>query len=191
MLITPATKRNLYDKTSFFKSRDRVKMDTILEVTGASVFTGARTQTGAMTCASTIIRQGANGQKATLTHATLSQNIVGSSGEGTGTITLTNLIPAGSLVLGITGRVTTILAGGLATFSVGLTTGSDTDNFATGIAVAAGTTFNSLVNSDSDSLFPQIFTAANSVTLTANTSNISTGVLRIDVHYISLTPETS
>ena len=43
------------------------------------------------------------------------------AGKGTATIAITNAIPAGSLVLGVDARVTTVLAGsdGLATFDIG------------------------------------------------------------------------
>ena len=70
------------------------------------------------------------------------------TGKGTATILITNAIPAGSLVLGVDARVTTILAGsdGLATFDIGYDRASgipaadDTDAFGVAVAVAATTT---------------------------------------------------
>lgn len=186
MRLSPTKKAS---KVNYTQSRDRVKVEGNLEVTGTSTLTGATTQTGALTCASTISKTGANGQALTLKQATLHQNIATASGAGSGTITLTGLIPAGALVLGIDGRVTTILAGGLATFSVGVS--GSTDRFATGVLVAAGTTFSMLTGAKSTFYFPQIYVSATDVLLTANTSNLSTGYLRITVHYLDLTAATS
>jgi hypothetical protein len=182
-------------KTSKIKynlNKDRVKVEGILEVTGASTLTGATTQTGALTCAGNIIKTGANGQLTTVKQATLHVNMATATGVGTGTITLTELIPAGALLLGITARVTTILAGAaLTTFSIGCSTPNDTDRFGTGIAIAAGTTVNSLTASASNFLWAQIYTTAPVMVLTAAAGVISTGYLRITAHYIDLTPATS
>lgn len=180
------------NKLAYNLNKDRVKIEGILEVTGASTLTGATTQTGALTCTGNIIKTGANGQLTTVKQASLVVNMATATGTGGITITLPELIPAGALLLGITARVTTIIAGaGLSTFSIGCSTPNDTDRFATGVLVAAGTTVNSLTASASNFLWAQIYTTAPVVVLTGNAGIFSTGILRITAHYIDLTPATS
>lgn len=187
MRLSPTTKAS---KVNYTQSRDRVKVEGNLEVTGTSTHTGATTQTGALTCASTIAKTGANGQTLTQKQVTLSQDMSTASGVGTATITLAGLIPAGFLLAAVDARVTTILAGAsLTTFSIGVT--GDTDRFATTVALAAGTTVNSLTASASDSRSPLDYVSATDVLLTAAVGVISTGVLRITLHGWTLTPATS
>lgn len=174
-------------KTSKIKynlNKDRVKVEGILEVTGASTLTGATTQTGAMTCAGNIIKTGANGQLTTILQATTT------TGAMTGTtVTLTNLIPAGSLVLGVTARVLTSITGPTS-WQLGIT--SHTDRFGTTLALTAGTTVNSVVSGEADMLFPHYYTSATSVLLTrGSATDFTAGNVRVTVHYISLTPATS
>ena len=107
--------------------------------------------------------------------------------SGAAPATATNLIPAGSLVIGVDARVTTILAGtGLTTWSLG--DGSDADRWATGKALAAGTT---VTLADATINAPPIYAAATSVVLTAAAGQFDSGVVRLTVHYLSLTAATS
>lgn len=123
----------------------------------------------------------ANGQAITVAQATVSSGAITSGA----TKTLTNLIPANSLVLGVTVRVTTLITGAT---SIAIGDGTDADRWGTGIAVAAGTTTNV---SDFTIAGPVYYGAATSVVLTAAGSDFTAGVVRATVHYIALTPATS
>ena len=101
------------------------------------------------------------------------------------TYTFTNLIPAGSLVVGVTIRVNTLITGAT---SISIGDGTDADRWGAGIAVAAGTT-TTLANATITT--PPIYAAATSVVLTAAGSDFTAGVVRATVHYISLTAATS
>lgn len=196
-----AAKINLLDKSSRTKWEfaDAVDCESTLGVDGTATLNGALNVTGAAGFSSTvtatgassnIVRTGANGQSIAFKQATVSSNMATATGTGTGTITLTGLIPAGALVLCVDARVTTILAGAsLNTWSLGVT--GDTDRFATGVALAANTTVNSLTGSASNFLWAQIYTAATDVLLTAGAGVFSTGILRVTIHYIDCTPATS
>jgi hypothetical protein len=126
---------------------------------------------------------GANLQAATWQQATASVTC----NSGTGTCTSSNLIPAGSLVIGVTARVTTILAGaGLTTWTLG--DGSDADRWGATLALAAGTTV-TLANTTITTV--PLYAAATNVVLTAAAGQFDSGVVRLTVHYISLTAPTS
>ena len=92
--------------------------------------------------------------------------------------TFTSLIPAGVRLLGVSGRVTTLVTGATS-FHVG--DGSDADRFSASVAPALGTTFS-----------PQGATAdpggwsaaAGNVVLTAVGGNFSAGKVRACAHYI-------
>ena len=110
----------------------------------------------------------------------------GCTGKGTGTITTTIQIPAGSLVLGVTARVTTILAGSdaIATWNLGYA-GAPTA-WGAALALAAGTT-TSIANFTYTS--PAHFTTATALTLTGTAGKIiDSGVVKLAIHYLSLTP---
>lgn len=127
--------------------------------------------------------EGANTQRATWQQATVAVTC----NSGGATCTATNLIPAGSLVIGVDARVTTILAGvGLTTWKIG--DGSDDDRWGATLALAAGTTV-TLANATITSV--PIYAAATSVVLTAAAGQFDSGVVRITVHYISLTAAAS
>jgi hypothetical protein len=123
-----------------------------------------------------------------ITNGKVTIDMATATGTGTGSITSPNTaIPAGSLVLGVTARVTTILAGaGLTTFSIG--DGTDADRWGTGIAIAAGTTVGAANITISS---PVYYTAATSIVLTAAAGVFSTGVLAVTVHYLSFTAQSA
>lgn len=126
---------------------------------------------------------GPNGSATNVRKAMVSQSTTG----GLGTVTATNLIPAGSLVIGVDARVTTVIVGaGMTSFSIG--DGSDADRWGTGILLAAGTTV-TLANATINAA--PIYAAATSVVLTANAGQFDSGVIRLTVHYLSLTAATS
>lgn len=127
---------------------------------------------------------GANAQRVNISQATTSLT----TNSGIGTATATNLIPAGSLVVGVSVRVTTTIsgAGGLTSMSIG--DGSDADRWGAAIALASGTT-TTLANATISTA--PIYAAATSVVLTANAGQFDAGVIRITVHYLSLTAPSS
>lgn len=122
----------------------------------------------------------ANGQASGLKHATVA--VTCSSGA---TCTAANLIPAGSMVVGVSVRVTTLITGAT---SISVGDGTDPDRWGAGIAVAAGTT-TGIANFTIAS--PIYYAAATGVVLTAAGSDFTAGVIRITVHYWDLTAATS
>jgi hypothetical protein len=95
------------------------------------------------------------------------------------TVTATDLIPAGSIVLGVNVKVITLITGATS-FTIG--DGTDADRWGTGIAVAAGTT---TTTADITVTSAPIYAAATSVVLTAAGSNFTAGAVEISVHYIN------
>lgn len=123
---------------------------------------------------------GANGEVAEI--KTNSEELTGLSGASA---TSTGLIPAGAFLLGVVGRVTTLIEGAT-TFDVG--DGSDVDIYGAGIGLSAGTTF----DIDDYTAQPNSFwPSAGDVVLTANVSNFTAGAVRLTAIYIDLTPPTS
>lgn len=126
------------------------------------------------------VARGTNAQTITPRLATTSVNT--SSGA---TVTATNLIPAGAMVIGVTTRVTTAITGATS-FQVG--DGTDPDRWGAAIAVAINTTS---TNTATTVTTPTIYPGATSVVLTANGGNFSGGAVRITVHYIEIGAPTS
>lgn len=93
------------------------------------------------------------------------------------TVSLAAAIPAGSVVLGVATRVTTLI-GGATSFSIG--DGTNATAFGANIAVAAGTTTN---NTNWTITSVPIYPAATAIVLTANGSNFTAGAVRVDVYY--------
>ena len=108
--------------------------------------------------------------------------------SGTGTETITNAIPAGAMVLGVTTRIKTVLAGtSLTTWSIGLS--GDTDRWGTSLpktdeATTDGTDFASDVQ-------PTIYPSATNIVLTAAAGQFDSGVIRYTIHYITFVTATS
>ena len=102
------------------------------------------------------------------------------SGLTGASVTATNLIPVGSLVIGVTCRVGTGITGATS-FDVG--DGTDVDRF--GAAIATGVATRSDL-ADSTVTTAQIYTAATNVVLTANGANFAGGSVRVTVHFIDL-----
>lgn len=98
----------------------------------------------------------------------------------------TQTIPAGSLIVGVSSRVTTTITGP-ASWKLGLA--ADDDAYGTGIALTSGTT-TTIANWTATSLL--YTTSAVSWRFTNDgVSNFSGGVVRVVVHYIALTAPTS
>lgn len=95
------------------------------------------------------------------------------------TVTLTNIIPAGAVVVGVTCKVTTAITGATS-FDIG--TATDVDRFGAAIAVALGTTSD---NRNWTAGTVECFPAATSLILTANGSNFTGGAVYVSVQYLS------
>ena len=95
------------------------------------------------------------------------------------TVTLTNIIPAGAVVVGVTCKVTTAITGATS-FDIG--TATDVDRFGAAIAVALGTTSD---NRNWTAGTIECFPTATSLILTANGSNFTAGAVYVSVQYLS------
>ena len=107
------------------------------------------------------------------------------SGLTGASVSAASLIPAGSVVLGVTARVTTAITGATG-FDIG--DGVDQDRWGANIAIALDTTSD---NSDWTAQAITNFASANDVVLTALTSNFTAGAVRVTVHYMAPTAPTS
>ena len=123
---------------------------------------------------------GLNGQKLGTKIATT--ELTGMSGAS---VTATDLIPAGSVVLGVTLRVTTTITGSTS-FTVG--DGSDVDAWGTGITQIAG---DNTTGADFTIVTVPIYAAVTSVVLTSTGGSFTAGAVRLTVHYMDFTAATS
>lgn len=102
------------------------------------------------------------------------------------TATFSNVFPIGTLPLGVSTRVTTLITGATS-FDIG--DGTDVDRWGAAIAVAAGTT------TDAKDFTVKSLTwggaSAQSVVLTANGGNFTAGAIRIVGYYLNLVPPTA
>jgi hypothetical protein len=94
-------------------------------------------------------------------------------------VTLTNIIPAGAVVVGVTCKVTTAITGATS-FQIG--TAADPDRFGAAVAIALATTSD---NRNWTSGTVECFPAATSLILTANGSNFTAGAVYVSVQYLS------
>ena len=101
------------------------------------------------------------------------------------TTTWTGAIPAGSMVIGVSGRVTEAITGAT-TFNVGVA--GTADRYALNRAVTLGTTFN-MANGTATA--PVIYTSATDVVVTANVSDFTGGKLRLIISYDRMVPPSS
>ena len=124
---------------------------------------------------------GANAQESKILQATAQ-----SAAMAGATATLANLIPAGSLVLGVTVHPTTAITSGdgATTYNVG--DGTDADRWGLNILFAADVKLTDITITS-----PPYYAAATSVVLTANAGTFNAGVVRVTVHYITLVAATS
>ena len=108
---------------------------------------------------------------------TVSASLTAAAGA---TITATNLIPDGAIVVGVTTKVTTALGGTLTGYQVG--DGTDPDRWGAIVGTAVGTSSD---NRDWTATTIQAFTAANNVVLTSVGANFNgTGVIYVSVQYL-------
>lgn len=101
------------------------------------------------------------------------------------TVTLAGAIPAGSIVVGVSTRVTTAITGATS-FSIG--DGTTAGAFGSAIAVASGTT---TTNANWTISNAPVYAAGANIVLTANGGVFLSGVVRVTVSYIACTAPTS
>jgi hypothetical protein len=121
---------------------------------------------------------GANGQSTQLGQATTASPTPTTSGA---TVTVAALIPANSIVIGVTTRVTTAITGATS-FDIG--DGTTANLFGDDVAVTLGTTSN-------NTIAPTRYETATNVVLTANGGNFTAGAVRLTVHFLTLVAPTS
>lgn len=102
--------------------------------------------------------------------------------------TWSSAIPAGSMVIGVAARVTTLITanGGGVTWDLG--EGGDADRWGTGLAFAKDTTVDL---ADAVVTAPAIFTSATDIVLAPDAGAFTAGAVRLTVTYIELIPPTS
>lgn len=127
---------------------------------------------------------GPNGGSNALKTATTTVN-----GSAAATISATDLIPAGSLVVGVSARITSTFSNTSLT-AIDIGDGTTADLFANDIALASGTT---TTYADHKSTFtPKIYVAATSVVMTGVGASFTTnGTIRLVVYYYSIVGPTS
>lgn len=177
-----------------------VNMDSTLQVDGA-VTTDSTLQVGdAATMDSTLQVDGTTSLDGIVT---ITANVAQDTSDGalttqatTSDVTLADLsssatlsegIPAGSIVLGVTIRVTTLITGDSGV-SLSIGDGTDADRWGTGIAFAAGTTTD---GTDFTITSVPIYAAATDIVLTPNAGAFTAGAVTITVHYFTTTAPTS
>jgi hypothetical protein len=101
------------------------------------------------------------------------------------TQTWSGAFPAGSIRLGVAGRVTTAITGAT---SVDIGDGTDADLYANDLAVALNTTFTPANHTATPLAWAA---AAGDVVATANGSNFTAGAIRLVAYYLQLTAPTS
>lgn len=140
-------------------------------VTGATNLGGGLNVTGVFSVTNNITNQ------AITQIRTAEATVVTSSGSS---VTASNLIPAGSFVIGLTTRVTTLVTGP-AGYDVG--DGADVDRWGNSILVAEDTT-SDITDFQSSAL--TLFPAANDVVITSDGVDFTAGEILITVHYMTL-----
>lgn len=98
------------------------------------------------------------------------------------------VIPAGSLVLAVTARVTTTISGGSVTSWQLGDAGVGTTQYGTGLALTSGTT-TGIANTTLTS--PKFYAANTNITFTPVGGTPAAGAVRVDVYYIQATAPTS
>lgn len=99
--------------------------------------------------------------------------------------TWSGAFPAGSIRLGVSGRVTTAVTGAT---SMDVGDGTDVDRYDAALAIGAGSTF---TPADGTATPLEWLAAAGDVVVTANGSNFTGGAIRLVSYYLQLTAPTS
>ena len=162
-------------------------VDGALSATNLDGILGANTPAAAtvvaLTATGIVKAAGANAQGMNLKNLTTGSGAM-SSGA---TITLSNAIPAGCILMGVTARVTTTITGPTS-WLLGVI--GDTNQWGDTLVLTAGTTVDltDLVGTSP----PEFFAAATDILITrGSASDFTAGVVSVTVHYIDMTAATS
>jgi hypothetical protein len=136
---------------------------------------------------------GVNGSALKLKHIAENITIAAAAGNTPPVASLTNLAPAGSLIVGFTFRVIQAPGGGAANIDVGRTNGGNLDEFCDGATCTTlGNTATWFLNHDAATLAPIINTSADTLTFTTNADVSGASlILRVVVWYWECTAPTS
>lgn len=102
--------------------------------------------------------------------------------DASASLTAANARVAGKFILGITGEITTTFAGGGVT-SLSIGDGSDGDRYGVAIALTDGTTVD---YSDATADPSEFLAAADDIVITGAGGTPTSGIMRVDVHYLDL-----
>ncbi len=153
--------------------------ELIVDVTNNRVVVGDGSTAGGWPAARLIEAGGAVGPNGSAVKMNVSEiPLTGLSGAS---VTATNAIPAGALVVACSVRVTTAIAGATS-FSVGYT--GSTSAFGSALGISVGSTNEGMIG-------PNPFYSATNVIVTAAGGSFTGGAVRLAVMYLSMTPPTS
>lgn len=134
------------------------------------------------------VEPGNYGSKITIRE--ISEEVTIAVGAGAaGQATATNLIPAGSIILGVSYRVTQAPGADATTLDVGRTNGGNLDEFVAGASCdVLGETASWPADGDGNLVFPVCAKTADTITLTTN-ANVATSAMkvRVCVQYATIT----
>jgi len=165
----------------------------LLTITEVTVDVDGALTAGTVTSDGDITATGANGSLCTIKSITEEVTIPVGSGADPNVDTSGNLAPAGSVIVGLSFRVTDAPGGGATELDIGITGGGDLDDFIDGASCdILGETGDNYTNGDSDHI--GFVRNASATTLTLTTDSDVTGdemKVRIVVFYYDLTAPTS
>jgi hypothetical protein len=95
------------------------------------------------------------------------------------TSTTAAIIPSGAIVLGVTGRVLTLITGAASSWRLGIAGVSD-DRYGAGIGLGAGSWMRGVTGT------PQAYFADTALTLSGEGGDFAAGTVRLAVHFIEL-----
>lgn len=112
--------------------------------------------------------------------------IVHSTDSTTITETLTDAIPAGAFVVGVFGKIKTLVVGtgGIATFLFGIT--GDTDRFGNFVALVQNTAQDPSDHQVEATALGRFYAAATDILLTGNIGTFTSGEVTVDIFYYLL-----
>ena len=155
---------------------------TGLTVAGDVTITGNATISGNATMSGNIIRAGANSDTFSMMEATTTVT----PSANANTATATALIPAGSVVFGITERVLTAITGATS-WRLGASGGAN-NSWGNALSVNVNTTNNL---ADFIATGPIFYGAATDVVMQSVGGNFTAGSVRLCVHYLKMVAPTS
>jgi hypothetical protein len=185
--LSSLTVSDLTASRAVFTDANKKLVSNNITGSGNVVMSASPTLTGTMAAASAtfsgdVTLTGANGESTLFTEVT--QTLTAMSGA---TVSATSIIPANSILLGVTTRVITEITG---CTSIKIGTAADDDAFGDVSGLTAGSTTNI---ADHTVAAPAYYGSATSVVITAvgDTDEFTAGAIRVTAHYIRLTAATN